>query len=69
MKGKSMKPEPGKKQVRIDHRTVIFVNKDIPDNVAIARYKEKREIYASAGGRAGSLKRKNDGLQFAKEDD
>ncbi len=38
MKNNPNLPEKGKKQVRIDHRTIIFVNENIPDNVVIARY-------------------------------
>jgi len=69
MKQNSGLPEKGKKQVRIDHKTVIFVSKDIPDDVAIAKYKEKRKFYESASGRKGNFQKKNDGLQFVKEDD
>ena len=42
-----MKPKPhsmdGQKTVRIDERTLICVDKSIPDHVAIANYIAKRE--------------------------
>jgi hypothetical protein len=62
------KAEKQKKEVRIDHRTVILVSKDIPDNVAIARFKEKRKFYESASGRKGNFKKKNDNLLLDKDD-
>lgn len=68
MKKKSIKPEPGKKAVRIDHKTVIFVNEDIPDEQAIANWKEKRKFYESASGRKGTFKKSNNGLLLNKGD-
>jgi len=40
---KRYKPKPGTKAVRIDHRTVIEVSVDKPDEQAIEEYLEKLE--------------------------
>ena len=68
MKKKSMKPEPGKKQVRIDHKTIIFVDENIPDKQAIANWHEKMNYSASVGGRKKSFKRKNDEISHNKDE-
>lgn len=68
MKKRSAKPEKGQKQVKIDHKTIIFVDENIPDEQAIANWHEKRQHYNSGGGRKGTFKKKNDGLLLDKDD-